>query len=74
MGHVRILKMTVEAIGKTRIVPSKESLFNALICSIEVGDASEQVVTLHTGTCKRYPSIHSFYTSMHESDTRRNGG
>ena len=38
--------------GKTRIAPSKESLLNALICSIEVGDTSEQVVTLHTGTCK----------------------
>ena len=59
--------------GKTRIAPSKESLLNALICSIEVRDTNEQIVTLHTGTCKRYPSIHSFYTSMHESDTRRNG-
>jgi len=50
--------------GKIRVAPSKESLLNALICSIEARDTSEQVVTLHTGTCKRYPSIHSFYTSI----------
>ena len=59
--------------GKMRVAPSKESLLNALLCSIEVGETSELSITLHTGTCKRYPSIHSFYTSIHESDTRRNG-
>jgi hypothetical protein len=59
--------------GKTRVAPSRESLLNALICSIEAEEVGEPDITLHTGTCKRYPSIHAFYTSMHESDTRRNG-
>ena len=59
--------------GKTRVAPSRESLLNALICSIEAEEVGEPDITLHTGTCKRYPSIHAFYTPMHESDTRRNG-
>ena len=63
-----------DASGKERSAPkSKESLLNALICSINTNADETESVTLHTSTCKRYPSIHAFYTSIHESNTRRRG-
>ena len=62
-------------VGLKRVAPSKESLVNALMCSLETSEANSQEITRHTSTCKRYPSIHSFYTAMHRSDVRsgRNG-
>ena len=59
--------------GKARLAPVKESLVNALLCSLETTGETAQGITQYTNTCKRHPSIHSFYASMHESDTRWRG-
>ena len=61
--------------GLKRVAPSKESLVNALMCSLETNETNTQDITRHTSTGKRYPSIHAFYTAMHRSDMRggRNG-
>ena len=53
------------------IVNAVHALYHGEVIDTECPDYN---ITQHTSTGRRYPSAHAFYSSMHDTNTRKSGG